>query len=368
MATTQLEGQNPACFLHGPGDARYAELPIPTLSSPHDVIIRIAFVGVCGSDVHFWSHGGIFANCVTPEQPIVMGHEASGTVHAVGSSVTTLTPGDRVAMEPGFPCRRCVRCKEGRYNLCKEMVFAADPPNSHGTLCKYFRLPEDYCFKLPEHVSLEEGVLLEPASVAVHMARLVDVKLGQSVVVFGAGTVGLLCGAVAKAFGAKKVVLVDILEKKLEFASRFVQGCGTFIPDSKASSEQNAARLIEEYGLGDGADVVMEASGAEPSVQTGVHVLRVGGSYVQGGLGRPNITFPIVVVSEKELTMKGCFRYSSGDFKLALDLISDGKLRVKELITKKVEFEQATEAWETTKRGEGIKTLIRGVQDEKSKL
>ncbi|KAL6717274.1 hypothetical protein ACLMJK_005189 [Lecanora helva] len=368
MTTTEIQGPNLACFLHDAGDARYSELPIPTLSSPHDVIIRIAFVGVCGSDVHFWLHGGIGAHKVAPDRPLVMGHEASGIVHAVGSSVTSLTPGDRIAMEPGFPCRRCVRCKEGRYNLCSNMKFAAAPPDNHGTLCKYFRLPEDYCFKLPPHVSLEEGVLLEPASVAVHMARLVDVKIGQTVVVFGAGTVGLLCGAVADAFGAKKVVLVDILEKKLEFARNFVAGCGTFMPDSKASAEENAARLIKQHGLGDGADVVMEASGAEASVQTGVHVLRTGGSYVQGGLGRPNIIFPIVTMSEKELTVKGCFRYSSGDFKVALDLISEGEIRVDKLITKKVDFEQAPEAWETTKRGEGIKTLIRGVQDVKSML
>lgn len=243
------------------------------------------------------------------------------------------------------------------------MTFAACPPDAHGTLCKYFKLPEDYCFKLPESVSLEEGVLVEPASVAVHMARLVDVRVGQSVVVFGSGTVGLLCGAVARAFGASKVVLVDILERKLEFARKFVGGCGTFMPDSKVSAEENAARLIQEHGLDDGADVVMEASGAEPSVQTGIHVLRVGGSYVQGGLGKNIINFPIVAMSEKELTMKGCFRYSSGDFKLALGLISEGKLSVKELITKKVEFGKAVEAWETTRKGEGIKTLIRGIRD-----
>lgn len=159
------------------------------------------------------------------------------------------------------------------------------------------------------------------------------------------------------------MVLVDILERKLEFAKKFVDGCGTYIPDSKMSAEENAASLIKEYGLEDGADVVMEASGAEPSIQTGIHVLRVGGSYVQGGLGRNIVNFPIVVMSEKELTMKGCFRYSSGDFKLALSLIREGKLPVKELITKKVDFGQAVEAWETTRKGEGIKTLIRGVQD-----
>ena len=243
------------------------------------------------------------------------------------------------------------------------MTFAASPPDTHGTLCKYFKLPEDYCFKLPESVSLEEGVLVEPASVAVHMARLVDVRVGQSVVVFGSGTVGLLCGAVAKAFGADKVVLVDIVERKLEFAKKFVEGCGTFVPDPKASAEANAARLIKEQDLEDGADVVMEASGAELSVQTGIHVLQVGGSYVQGGLGRNIIDFPIVLMSEKELTMKGCFRYSSGDFKLALNLITQGKLPVKEMITKIVEFGQAVEAWETTRKGEGIKTLIRGPQE-----
>lgn len=243
------------------------------------------------------------------------------------------------------------------------MTFAASPPKAHGTLCKYFKLPEDYCFALPEHVSLEEGVLLEPTSVAVHMAKLVNVKVGDSVVIFGAGTVGLLCGAVARAFGARKVVLVDILERKLEFAKEFVNGAGTFVPDSKASAEDNASRLKVEQGLGEGADVVMEASGAEASIQTGVHVLRTGGSYVQGGLGRPNINFPIITMSEKELMMKGCFRYSTGDFKLALSLISEGRLPVKKLITKVVNFEQATEAWETTRRGEGIKTLIRGVQE-----
>lgn len=387
-----INAQNPSFFLYGPGEAKYGDQAIPTLDDPHDVIIRINYVGVCGSDVshfdtlcppsvqrsnsqdiahslkqvHWWVHGAIGAKKIMPGHPLVMGHEASGTIHSVGSAVKSLGIGDRVAMEPGFPCRRCARCKEGRYNLCKDMTFAATPGKAPGTLCKYFKLPEDFCFKLPEHVSLEEGVLVEPTSVAVHMARLVNIKQGDSVVVFGAGTVGLLSGAVAKAFGAEKVVLVDILQRKLDFAKTFVKGCGTFIPDSKASAEKNAAKIIEDFGLGDGADIVMEASGAEPSVQTGVHVARVGGSYVQAGLGRPNITFPIVVLSEKELTMKGCFRYSTGDFKLGLSLISEGKIPVKDLITKMVNFDQATDAWETTRKGEGVKTLIRGVQDTRA--
>ena len=210
---------------------------------------------------------------------------------------------------------------------------------------------------------------MEPTSVAVHMARLVGVGFGDAVVVFGAGTVGLLCGAVAKAFGAREVVMVDILPRKLEFAKGFVEGCGIFMPVAGIFARQNALKLMREHDLPNGADVVMETSGAEASVQTGIHVIRSAGRYVQGGLGKPEISFPIVTMSEKEVTMKGCFRYSSGDFETALGLISDGKIRVKDLITKMVPFENAVEAWETTRRGKGVKTLIRGVLDgEKAKL
>lgn len=288
-----------------------------------------------------------------------MGHEASGTIREVGAAVTHLTLGDQVAIEPCRPCRKCKRCKEGLYNLCPKMKFAAVPPDTHGMLCKYFNLPSDFCYKLPEHVGLDEGVLLEPLAVAVHAVRMVDIKPGQTVVVFGSGTVGLLCAAVAKAYGAKKIVAVDILDKKLEFARRF-NSSATFKPDN-GSAEDNAARLIEENGLELGADAVIEASGAESSVNTAIHVLRTGGSYVQTGLGKSSINFPILAMSEKELHCHGAFRYGPGDYEIALALLENRTIPVKDLITSVVPFEQATDAWEKTKRGEGIKNLIRGV-------
>jgi D-xylulose reductase len=148
---------------------------------------------------------------------MVLGHESAGIVHTVGSAVTGLKVGDRVAMEPGVPCRRCVRCKDGKYNLCPDMKFAATPPYD-GTLARYYVLPEDYCFKLPENVSMEEGALIEPTAVAVHITRQAAIKQGDSVVVFGAGPVGLLCCAVAKAYGAQKIVTVDINERRGECA------------------------------------------------------------------------------------------------------------------------------------------------------
>lgn len=308
--------------------------------------------------VHYWEHGAIGQFVV--KEPMVLGHESSGVISKVGSAVTTLKVGDRVALEPGVPCRRCEPCKSGKYNLCVHMVFAATPPHD-GTLAKYYVLPEDFCYKLPDHLSLQEGALVEPLSVAVHIVKQGEVRPGNSVVVFGAGPVGLLCCAVAKAFGASKVIAVDIQPTRLEFAEKYI-GMPTFVP-GKVSPLENAARLKEQHNLGPGADVVLDASGAEASVHTGIHVLRTGGTYVQGGMGRDEITFPIMAACTKELNIKGSFRYGSGDYKLAVELIASGKVNVKGLITGVVKFEDAEQAFKDVKAGKGIKTLIAGVQE-----
>lgn len=300
---------------------------------------------------------------VSPEAPLVMGHEAAGIVHAVGPAVRSLLPGDKVALEPGIPCRYCVRCREGRYNLCADMKFAAAPPDSHGCLTKYYKLPEDYCHKIPANVGLEEGPLVEPLAVAVHACRLVGVKPGSTVVVFGAGTVGLMSAAVAKAFGAKKVVSIDIAKSRLEFARSKKLADATWIPNAELSAEENAERLVKDAELGLGVDVVVETSGVASSVNTAIHALRVGGSFVQVGLGRPMIEFPILRMSEKELELHGCFRYGPGDFELAIDLLASNKIDIGGFITRLLPFEEATEAWETTKRGEGIKTVIEGPRE-----
>jgi D-xylulose reductase len=288
-----------------------------------------------------------------------MGHECSGVVYAVGSAVTQIIPGDQVAIEPGRPCRTCERCKEGFYNLCPDMKFAACPPNTPGCLTKFFKIPADFCYKLPPGVSLQEGVLAEPLAVAAHAVRMVDVKPGQNVVIFGAGTIGLVCGAMARLYGAKKIVSVDILDHKLDFAKTFNKST-TFKPDLTATSEENAARLIRENNLELGADAVIEATGAESSIVTAIHVLRPGGQFVQTGLGKAIINFPILTMSEKELHVHGAFRYKAGDFKAALHVLEAGNIPLKDLISNIFDFEQTTEAWEATKQGKGIKNMIRG--------
>lgn len=333
----------------------FEERPIPKLKFPTDVRIEIKSTGICGSDVHYYTHGAIGSFVV--KAPMVLGHESAGIVTEVGHGVKSLKVGDKVALEPGVPCRYCDFCKAGQYNLCADMKFAATPPYD-GTLCRYYVLPEDFCVKLPPHVSLEEGALVEPLSVAVHVTRQADVRPGSTAVVFGAGPVGLLCCAVVKAFGASKIVAVDLVKSRLELALS-VAATHTFVPTKGDSPAQSAAKIVELLD-GKRPQYVIDASGAAASVNTAIHVIAQGGTYVQAGMGAPDIMFPITEFTVKEVTAKGSFRYGPGDYQLAVELISSGKIDVKKLITHRVKFEQAEEAFKLVLGGTGVKILISG--------
>ncbi|OAQ97092.1 hypothetical protein LLEC1_07437 [Akanthomyces lecanii] len=345
MATQTLNKEklsNKSFILNKPFDVAFDERPKPTIEDPHNVLVAVNYTGICGSDVHYYVHGAIGHFVV--KEPMVLGHESSGTV-----------------VEPGHGCRRCRHCRAGKYNLCPDMVFAATPPH-HGTLTGLWASPSDFCYKLPELVSLQEGAMIEPLAVAVHIVRQADVRPGSSVVVMGAGPVGLLCAAVARAHGAIKVVSVDIVQSKLDLARTF---CSTHTYTSqKVSAEDNAAALKKAADLGEGADVVIDASGAEPSIQTSIHTVRVGGIYVQGGMGKADVTFPIMAMCLKEVTAKGSFRYGPGDYELAIELVATGKVDVKKLVSEVVEFDQAEEAFKKVKEGQVIKVLIGGPNQE----
>ncbi|KAI1181334.1 GroES-like protein [Nemania sp. FL0916] len=354
------KASNLSFVLNKPHDVSFADRTVPKLSSEREVLVAVNYTGICGSDVHYWQHGAIGHFVV--KDPMVLGHESAGTVVQVGSAVSALKKGDRVALEPGYPCRHCEPCLSGHYNLCPDMRFAATPPYD-GTLTGFWAAPADFCYKLPENVSLQEGALVEPLAVAVHIVRQAAVAPGQSVVVMGAGPVGLLCAAVARAFGATTVVSVDIVESKLKFAADFA-ATHTY-SSQRVAAEQNAANIRGlAPSLASGADVVIDASGAEPSIQTSLHTVRTGGTYVQGGMGRDNITFPIMALCLKEVTAKGSFRYGSGDYSLAVELIASGKVAVKKLISEVVAFKDAEKAFNKVKEGEVIKILIGGPNEE----
>lgn len=238
------------------------------------------------------------------------------------------------------------------------MSFAATPP-VNGTLCMYYRVPAECCYKLPAHVSLRDGALVEPLSVAVHGCKLGGDMQDKAVIVFGAGPVGLLCVAVARAFGAATVVVVDIVTSRLESAAKY--GATHTYQMSMASAEENAEALLSAAGLGDGgADVVLDATGAEPCVNCGVNTVAPGGTFIQVGLGKSNISFPIAQLCDKEAVFKGCFRYGPGDFKLAIGLLNSRRINLDGIVTHEFPFSQVEDAFKNVVGRAGIKTVIYG--------
>lgn len=307
------------------------------------------------AQVHYWQHGRIGRYVV--DAPIILGHESSGVVVKCGSDVTGLAVGDRVMLEPGFACNICNCCRGGRYNLCEAMRFAATPPYD-GTLAKYYRAPSECCYKLPPHVSLRDGSLIEPLSVAVHCCRLAGIMQEKSVAVFGAGPVGLLSCAVARAFGASTVVAIDVVTSRLASAMKY--GATHTYQMSPEAPDKNAVDLLAATGLDAGFDIALDATGAEPCLACGIHALTRGGVFVQVGLGKPNLSLPVGQICDKEIVFKGSFRYGPGDFKLAIGLLNSRRVSLDGLVTHEFPFDRAEDAFKNVAARTGIKSVIYG--------
>lgn len=303
--------------------------------------------------VHYWKHGRI--GPYTVEKPLVLGHESAGIVRECGQDVKGLKAGDRIALEPGVGCNFCKACRAGRYNLCSAMQFAATPPYD-GTLAAYYVLPEECCFKLPENISLREGALVEPLAVAVHVCRLAGDAQGKSVAIFGAGPVGLLCSSVMRAFGASGVVVIDLVDSRL--ASALDYGATSTYKMTQEAPQQNAELLLSCSNLPDGVEIVIDATGAEPCISCGVECLARGGMFVQAGLGAAKVE--VAPICDKEATFKGSFRYGPGDYQLAIELLSTGRVKVEGLITHDFDFSEAEKAFKNVAGRQGIKSVIYG--------
>ncbi len=195
-----------AAVLHGPGDIRMQRVSIPGIG-PDDVLIEVKTIGVCGSDVHYYVTGRIGRYVV--REPLILGHECSGEVVRIGQNVRNVDIGDHVAIEPGVPCRRCRFCKSGRYNLCPDVRFLATPP-INGAFAEYVASPCDFVYKLPENMTFAEGALIEPLAVGLHAAKRGQVVPGETVVILGAGTIGLMVLQAVKAYGATRIIAVDL--------------------------------------------------------------------------------------------------------------------------------------------------------------
>lgn len=333
-----------AVYLEEVGKFALREIPVPE-PGPREVLVAVKSVGVCGSDIHYYEHGRIGDFVVT--EPIILGHECAGDVVDAGPGVTALKPGDRVALEPGIPCRHCAHCLSGRYNLCRDVVFMATPPHD-GAFCEYVVSPEDFAYKLPENVSTEAGATIEPLSVGLHAVNLVRLKAGESVVVLGAGPIGLLAVAAAGAAGATDITAVDLVPMRLEAARKL-----------GATRTVNAKEQDVGGELRNAADVVLECVGAEATLAQAFEVARPGARVAWIGMASSTAQVPLVKAQAKELLITGVFRYANV-YQSAVNLLAAGRIRTDPLITHRFRFPEVKEAlsFAAQNRQVALKTMV----------
>ncbi|OJU39884.1 MAG: hypothetical protein BGN97_13685 [Microbacterium sp. 69-10] len=306
---------NHAAVMPALGTIEIREVPEPR-PAPREAVVRIEAVGVCGSDTAYYRVGYIGDWKV--DGSLILGHEASGTVVAVGSDVTGVTVGDRVAIEPGTPCRDCDDCLAGRYHLCPDFVFLATPPYD-GALVQHLAIDERNLFVVPDSMSLEAAALCEPLSVGLWACRRAGLLPGDRVRVTGAGPVGILAAQVARAEGASDVVVSDISEERLAVAA----GLGF--------RTEKAGEVPAGPGHED-ADVLLECSGAPTALADGLWRLRNGGRAAMVGLPKQDVSLALSRLNVKEISISLVNRYAH-TWPTAIALITSGRVDVESIIT-----------------------------------
>ncbi len=312
------------------------DIAIDETLGAHDVRIDIHTVGVCGSDVHYYTHGAIGPFVV--KDPMVLGHEASGTISEVGEAVTHLKVGDKVCMEPGIPDPNSRATQLGMYNLDPAVRFWATPP-IHGILRPSVVHPTTFTFKLPENVSYAEGAMVEPLAVGMHAANKAQIKPGDVAVVMGAGPIGILTAMAAIAGGCSQVIITDVQQAKLELASTL----GPIKPVN--ISQENLLEVVNSLTDNWGVDIVFECSGNAKAAASVFETLRPGGCVVYVGMPVQPIALSIPDAQIKEARIENIFRYAHV-YPRALALMGSGKINVKRLITDVFKFKDSVEAFD----------------------
>ena len=346
-----MEGKMKVAVMLGIGKMGFEEREIPKVKDD-EVLVKLEYVGICGSDLHYYETGAIGDYVVEP--PFVLGHEPGGTVVEVGKNVKHLKVGDRVALEPGKTCGHCEFCKTGRYNLCSDVVFFATPPVD-GVFQEYVAHEAELCFKLPDNVSTLEGALIEPLAVGFHAAIQGDAHLGQKAVVMGAGCIGLVSMMALKARGVSEVYVVDIMEKRLEKALEL--GATGVINGAK----DDVLERVKELTDGAGMDLVIETAGTEITTRQAIHMAKKGSNIVLVGYSKTGeMTLPMSLVLDKELTFKTVFRYRH-IYPMAIDAVAAGKVNLKGIVTDVFRLDEAQKAmdYSVNNKADIVKAVIR---------
>lgn len=330
--------KNQTAFLSKAFQFEFKDTTMPVVGDD-DVLIKIHHVTICGSDAHFFedpTYGGMI---VPPILPIILGHECGGIVEEVGKNVKHLCKGDKVAVEPGVGCGKCRYCLEGHYNLCPEMDFMAAPPFRRGALSRYVSHPARMVFKLPDNMDTIEGALMEPLSVGMYAANRANAKLGKTAIVLGSGCIGLMTIAALRAMGLETIVVSDLFDNRLENALKM--GASRAINAKKSNVVEEVKKITE----GRGVDLVFETAGNNVTAAMTINFAAPGGKIIMVGNVYGETPFRFIEANNKQVDIMSVFRYVN-IYPMAIDAVSSGKIRVKDMISKVFPFEQVQEAFE----------------------
>lgn len=326
--------KNEAIYVLENRKMQQGEAPMPIIGE-EDVMLKIEYCGVCGSDVHFYTYG-------EPEfpdvYPFILGHECAGEVIETGKKVKKIKVGDKVAVEPGITCGKCEWCKSGKYNLCPNVRFLS-APTYNGALRKYVAHPADLCFKLPENVSTKEGALIEPLAVGLNAVVESGIKVGDTAVILGSGCIGLVTLLSLKAMGISDITVVDLFDIRLEKAMEL--GATRTINSSNCDPIEE----IEKLTGGRGVDYVFETAGNKVTAAQTVYMVKRGGTVMMVGNVVGETPFNFQKVTDKEITIKGTFRYRN-IYPVAIDLLASGRLDIKQIISNIYSFKDTMQAYE----------------------
>lgn len=346
-----MEGKMKVAVMTDIGKMAYIERDIPR-TGDDEVLVKLEYVGVCGSDLHYFETGRIGDYVVRP--PFVLGHEAGGTVAEVGKNVRDLAVGDRVALEPGKTCGRCEFCRTGRYNLCRDVIFFATPPVD-GVFAEYVAHEAALCFKLPDNVSTLEGALIEPLAVGFHAAIQGGAHPGQIAVVTGAGCIGLVSMMALRALGVQKVYVVDVMQNRLDTALKL--GADGVVN----AKERDPAQAVMEWTGGAGCDVSIETAGSEVTAGQLIRAAKKGSTVVLVGYSKSGtMCLPTGMILDKELTIKSVFRYRHM-YPVAIDAVAQGQVDIKGIVTDIFEFNDLQRAMDESIENKSriVKSVIR---------
>ena len=326
-----------AARLTGIGKFEITDVPGPELR-PGWVIIRIYSVGVCGSDIRYYTDGRIGDQVI--EYPFTIGHECSGIVEETGDGVTNLSPGQRVAIDPAISCGECFFCRMGRENICTNLIFLGCPGQIEGSLKQYLAMPEKNCYPIPDSMTFDEAVMTEPLAIAVHAIKLSDIQQGETVAVLGSGPIGLLTMMTAKHFGTAKVFSTDIIPERVDFARRMGAA------ESFNYNTDDVVSAIRDATEGRGVDIAFECAGEQDALDQAVEVLRPGGRLMILGIpGTERISFVADYMRRHELLLRNV-RRQNHNVEEAIQLVAEKKIDAGSLVTHHFTLEKLGDAFD----------------------